>query len=138
MAAELARLTNILHRQKHFHKDLYLCHFYIPESFTRTMPAWTDQVFMIDFHRLGAHPWTWPVWQVKDLAELLYSSEIDGVGARDRLRFWRHYLKKQPPGNTTGLLRMLILAKWRRYRAHNAKRKLRAKSVRPLPSKRSA
>ncbi len=125
LIVEMARLTKILHSQRHFHKDLYLCHFYIPEVFTRTLPAWTGQVFMIDFHRLTAHPLTWPVWQVKDLAELLYSSAVEGVGPRDRLRFWRHYLTARP-GIAASLLKLLILAKWRRYRTHNAKRQSRA------------
>jgi hypothetical protein len=138
LTAEVARLTNVLHRQNRFHKDLYLCHFYIPETFTRIMPAWTNQVYMIDFHRLGAHPWTWPVWQVKDLAELLYSSAVEGVGLRDRLRFWRHYSREQQTGLAAGMLRWLILAKWRRYRSHNAKRQIRGKIGSPLPSKRSA
>ncbi|HEV8062374.1 MAG TPA: lipopolysaccharide kinase InaA family protein [Gemmataceae bacterium] len=137
LTLEVARLTKILHRQRHFHKDLYLCHFYIPEAFTRTMPTWTDQVYMIDFHRLAAHPFTWPVWQVKDLAELLYSSAVEGVGPRDRLRFWRHFLAERS-GMAASLLRLLILAKWRRYRTHNAKRQSRAKAISPLPSKRSA
>jgi Lipopolysaccharide kinase (Kdo/WaaP) family len=137
LTVEVARLTRLLHQQRYFHKDLYLCHFYIPEAFTRTMPGWTDQVFMIDFHRLSAHPLTWPVWQVKDLAELLYSSAVEGVGARDRLRFWRHYLTEQH-GKIAWLLKPLILAKWRRYRTHNAKRQNRARLAGPLPSKRSA
>ena len=85
LTIELARLTNVLHRQNHFHKDLYLCHFYIPEAFTRLAPVWRDQVYMIDFHRLAAHPLTWPAWQVKDLAELLYSSSVEGVEAHDPL-----------------------------------------------------
>ena len=138
LTLEVARLTNVLHSRKYFHKDLYLCHFYIPEAFTRTMPAWTDRVHMIDFHRLTAHPLTWPAWQVKDLAELLYSSAVEGIGPRDRLRFWRHYLKEQKSGTTSGLLRMLILAKWRRYRNHNAKRQARAQLASPIASKRSA
>ena len=36
---ELARLTHRLHRAHCFHKDLYLCHFYIPEQFIRRTPA---------------------------------------------------------------------------------------------------
>jgi heptose I phosphotransferase len=135
---ELARLTNVLHSQRHFHKDLYLCHFYIHERFTRFCPKWTDQVFMIDFHRLGAHRFTWPIWLVKDLGELLYSSDVPGIGPRDRLRFWRYYLAGSTMGRSAGLFRYLILAKWRRYQAHNAKRKLRAGTATSAPARRSA
>ena len=34
LTAELARLARELHRRGAFHKDLYFCHFYIPEAFT--------------------------------------------------------------------------------------------------------
>ena len=54
LTAELARLARELHRRNVFHKDLYFCHFYIPESFTRMPPAaWTNRVVMIDLHRLA-------------------------------------------------------------------------------------
>ena len=128
---EVARLTRDLHRRRVFHKDLYLCHFYIPRADTETVPAsFSGRVHLIDLHRLGHHPWSWRIWQVKDLGQLLYSSEIPGVVARDRLRFWRAYL-----GGTGrhGLgqrwLRWFVLFKWRRYRRHNA-RKQRPSQVR--------
>jgi heptose I phosphotransferase len=117
LAVELARLTRDLHRRRCFHKDLYLCHFFIPQEDTRTVPAWRGRVHLIDLHRFGRHRWTWRLWQVKDLGQLLYSSEIPGVDARDRLRFWRAYL-----GHRDGAghwLRRLVVGKWRRYRQHN-------------------
>jgi heptose I phosphotransferase len=122
LTIELARLTRDLHLRRHYHKDLYLCHFYIPGELIGTVPVWQGQVRMIDFHRLRHHPWVWWPWQVKDLAQLLYSSEITGVAVRDRLRFWRAYLGNGRRGMRTRLLRRLILLKWQRYRRHNAKR----------------
>ena len=129
LIVEIARLTRMLHDRKHYHKDLYLCHFYIPESDTASVPpgepegpcgaGWRGRVFMIDLHRLTYHPWTWGVWLLKDLAQLLYSSEIQGVDTRDQLAFWMHY---RGPGARRGsyrLLRWAILFKWRRYRRHN-------------------
>ena len=35
LVREMARLTRILHERRYFHKDLYLCHFYIPTEDTR-------------------------------------------------------------------------------------------------------
>jgi Lipopolysaccharide kinase (Kdo/WaaP) family len=129
LIVEIARLTRMLHDRKHYHKDLYLCHFFIPEPDTTSMPAgeadgpcgagWRGRVTMIDLHRLTYHPWTWGIWLLKDLAQLLYSSEVQGVDTRDRLAFWMHY---RGPGSqrwSYRLLRRAILFKWRRYRRHN-------------------
>jgi heptose I phosphotransferase len=120
LIAELARLTRALHGRRCFHKDLYLCHFYVPGDDTARVPAWRGRVHLIDLHRLGRHPWTRRLWQVKDLAQLLYSSEVQGVEARDRLRFWRLYLGRR--GWADRWLRWCVLFKWRRYQRHNARR----------------
>jgi heptose I phosphotransferase len=122
---ELARLARLLHDRRCFHKDLYLCHFYIPAGDTQGLPAtWRNRVHLIDLHRLSHHPWTWRIWQVKDLAQLLYSSDVEGVDARDRLWFWRAYLG---PGtrNRDSWVRRWVVYKWRRYARHNERRKLR-------------
>jgi heptose I phosphotransferase len=125
LVRELARLARALHDRRSFHKDCYLCHFFVPAGDTRALPDWRGRVHMIDLHRLARHRWTWPVWLVKDLAQLLYSSEIAGIDARDRMRFWRAYLG---PSRRTWLgrwLRRAILFKWQRYRGHNVRRKAR-------------
>ena len=130
LTAELARLTRMLHGLRRFHKDLYLCHFYIQESDIplRRDPegsaqppkdCWRGRVYLIDLHRLGHHPWTWPWWRVKDLAQLLYSSEVAGVTVRDRLRFWRYYLGGGVSAWGRAWLRWLVLFRWRNYRRHN-------------------
>ena len=122
LAAEMARLSRLLHDRSCFHKDLYLCHFYIREDDIATPPAdWRGRVAMIDLHRLGRHPLTAALWQLKDLAQLAYSSEVEGVEPRDRVAFWRAY---RQPGTSTWWSRWLlhmVLVKWRRYRAHNFK-----------------
>jgi Lipopolysaccharide kinase (Kdo/WaaP) family len=135
---EMARMTRKLHGVSHFHKDLYLCHFYIPESFTRMTPSWTNQVFMIDLHRLGRHSLTRRVWQIKDLAELLYSSEVAGVTDVDRNYFWRCYLGQECGFVESVLLRWLVLAKYHRYRAHNNRRKARIMEAQQPIQQRSA
>ena len=123
LVVEVARLTHALHERRHFHKDLYLCHFYISKELLTANVPWRGHVHVIDLHRLGHHPWTWRIWQVKDLAQLLYSSEITGLDARDRLRFWRTCLFSGRHTLMGRWLRSSILFKWRRYRRHNRKRR---------------
>ena len=119
----MARLARRLHDRRRFHKDLYLCHFYVARADCRAAPAdWRGRVFLIDLHRLGHHPWTWRLWQLKDLAQLLYSSDVPGVEARDRAQFWREYRGPGPHRAGHRWLRWLVLLKWRRYRQHNARR----------------
>jgi heptose I phosphotransferase len=123
LAAEMARLTRMLHDRRCFHKDLYLCHFFIAREDTRGVPAegWRGRLHLIDLHRLAHHPLTWRLWQTKDLAELLYSSEIVGMDARDRLAFWRAYRGDGPNRPCCSWTRRFILYRWRRYRRHNAR-----------------
>jgi heptose I phosphotransferase len=123
LAAEMARLTRMLHDRRCFHKDLYLCHFFIDRDDTWAEPAqgWRGRVHLIDLHRLGHHPFTWRLWQTKDLAQLLYSSEIIGVDARDRLYFWRAYRGGGPCRRKNSWMGWLIRYRWRRYRHHNAR-----------------
>jgi len=124
LTAELARLACELHRRRVFHKDLYFCHFYIPEALTRTVPAdWTNRAVMIDFHRLTRHALTGAWWRIKDLAQLLYSSEVEGVTDRDRVLFWRLYRESWPEGKSPGKwLLPLVRWKWQLYRRHNKRR----------------
>ena len=119
LITEVAALVRSLHERRRFHKDLYLCHFYIAEDDTRHIPDWPGRLRLIDLHRLGHHPLTWPWWQIKDLAQLLYSSAVAGVTPRDRLRFWHAYAKSRRPGLVARLVRWAIVLKAGRYRRHN-------------------
>jgi heptose I phosphotransferase len=121
LGAEVARLTRALHARRYFHKDLYLCHFYIPCQWTAAIPRWEGQVHLIDLHRLAYHRLAWRFWQMKDLAQLLYSSDVAGIEVRDRLRFWHAYLGTESRRLLARLLRYGILVKWNRYRHHNAR-----------------
>ena len=120
LTAEMVRLTRMLHDRSHFHKDLYFCHFYIAEADTRTAPErWRERVVMIDFHRLGRHRLAAAWWQAKDLGQLLYSSDVEGVTPRDRLRFWKLYCP-----NETFILRWVRrLAELRARTNHRHNRK---------------
>jgi heptose I phosphotransferase len=86
---EMVRITTTLHRANLFHKDFYLCHFFLDlERATEQAPCLT----LIDLHRLGKHPITALRWRIKDLGQLLFSTfGVAGIADRDRLRFWIHY-----------------------------------------------
>jgi heptose I phosphotransferase len=125
LVAEVARMSRELHRRRVFHKDLYLCHFFVRESDLSRVPAtWEQQVAMIDFHRLGKHRWFWSKWQAKDLAQLLYSTfDVPGVTPRDRVRFWKAYCggdwgRVTPPPR---IVRFTAIVKAGRYHTHNLK-----------------
>ena len=121
LVTELARLSRLIHDRRTFHKDLYLCHFYIARDDTQRLPAWRGRVHLIDLHRLTHHSWSWRWWQIKDLAQLLFSTEIKGIDDRDRLAFWRDYRGPGPWREAHSWLLRAVLFKWRRYRRHNAR-----------------
>jgi heptose I phosphotransferase len=118
---EIARLARFLHDHNCFHKDLYLCHFFVARADIKGTPAWRNRVFMIDFHRLAHHPLTSPFWISKDLGQLLYSSHVEGIDARDRFRFWRAYQGDQRRTIWGRCLRQMIELRGRLYQKHNAK-----------------
>jgi heptose I phosphotransferase len=92
LIVELAGLVRRLHASGWFHRDLYLCHFFIPSRFLDTIPrTWTGCVILIDFHRLTRRRiFDWMA-RIKDLAQLDYSSHINGVWEQDRRLFMEHY-----------------------------------------------
>jgi hypothetical protein len=116
----MAALARRLHDRRWFHKDFYLCHFYIAEEDTGRLPDdWNDRVRLIDLHRLAQHRWTWPWWRIKDLAQLLYSSDVKGVDVRDRLWFWRLYFgAARRQQSIRWLRRIILLQAWNYQRRH--------------------
>ena len=125
LVREMVAIVHELHSRRRFHKDLYLCHFYINEEDTSRVPDWRGRVRLIDLHRLGRHSLTSFWRRTKDLAQLLYSSDVPGVTARDHLRFWRHYLAAEPLGVVARCLRTSI-----RVQAWNYHRRARRKQGR--------
>lgn len=128
LVKELARLTVELHRRRVFHKDLYLCHFYVhTDSIDNTPTVWQGRVVVIDLHRLQRHPVTRLWWAVKDLAQLLYSSDVPGVTAKDRLRFWKEYRRADWGGvkPTPEWVLPGVRWKWRNYQNQAERRRLR-------------
>ncbi len=121
-AHELARLTQLLHRANRFHKDLYLCHFFLPdEALTDGQPI-QGRLHLLDFLRLKHHRWNRRRWQVKDLAELLYSSDLAAIETRDRLRFMHAYLGCAKLDRDGRRLVKSVVKKAARYRRQNRER----------------
>jgi Lipopolysaccharide kinase (Kdo/WaaP) family len=115
---ELVRLSVAFHGRKAFHKDWYFCHFYIDEADTRRVPdEWNGRVRVIDLHRMARHRWTGLWRKAKDLAQLLYSSDVAGVTDADRKAFWEGYRRST---RLPWLVALLAQMKWRLYRRHNA------------------
>jgi len=113
---ELAGITARLHAAGAFHKDLYLCHFYLDLG-AIAQPG--SRLTLIDLHRLGRHRWTALRWRWTDLGQLLYSTfGVEGIDDRDRLRFWAHYRRRMRLACPRWQARR-VAAKAARYRAHN-------------------
>ncbi len=122
LIVELARIARTFHDQCRYHKDLYLCHFFVDrQDLTDTPSDWRGRVAIIDLQRLTKHPVTWPWWIVKDLGQLLYSSRQHGITVWDRMRFWRQYRKGAAFPRLHGLLAWAVRLKGERYRDHNQK-----------------
>jgi len=115
---QMATLARRLHAQDRYHKDFYLCHFYVPTPHAHLASPGT--VHLIDLHRLGHHRWLRRRWLVKDLAQLLFSTwGVAGVTNRDRLMFFRAYLGTQFFGARERSLVRAVVRKARRYARHN-------------------
>lgn len=114
LVVEMAEIAARLHADRSFHKDLYLCHYFLDPD--RPPGA---RLTLIDLHRLGRHRWTAPRWRWKDLGQLLFSTfGVAGIDDRDRSRFWKHYRARMGLARPT-LEARAIRAKAERYLAHN-------------------
>jgi heptose I phosphotransferase len=125
---ELARLCRELHRRHHYHKDLYYCHFYVHIADIETVPAnWTNRATMIDFHRLQKHRFARPWHLIKDLAQLLYSSNVPGMTDAERQLFWQEYSNGNWGGTTPPAQWLVPWIRWKagRYQAHHDRKQAR-------------
>jgi heptose I phosphotransferase len=120
VVAEMARIAANLHRAHVFHRDLYLCHFFLDPVRLDQSGAW-PRISLIDWHRLAEHRLFAEWWRWKDLGQLLFSTYgVAGINERDRLRFWARYRR------LTGLRHRrwhecVVRFRAARYLAHNRK-----------------
>lgn len=118
-AALVRRLVDVarkLHDARLHHRDFYLCHFYLHDD--ADCNDGFDLV-LIDLGRLLESRLA--RWKIKDLAGLLFSSEIDGVSRADRMRFFKQYLGLSKLDAAAKRLARRVEAKAERYRRHNDK-----------------
>jgi heptose I phosphotransferase len=120
LIAKMADITARLHAAGAFHKDLYLCHFFLDPAH---LPP-DGQPFalrLIDLHRLTQHRLLSDWWRWKDLGQLLYSSYgVEGITDRDRLRFWSQYRRQVGLKHPRWHAR-LVRIRAARYLEHNRK-----------------
>jgi heptose I phosphotransferase len=118
LAREVAGVAAALHRAGVFHKDLYLCHFFLDMA---RLDEPGRRLALIDLHRLARHR-VWPGrWRRKDLGQLLFSTEgVAGLTPRDPLRFWSHYARLSGLRDPRRQAR-LVARKAARYSRHNRK-----------------
>ena len=120
MISEIARITATLHGAHYFHKDLYLCHFFLDlDGLERE--GRPSRIVLIDLHRLGAHRVGRDWWRWKDLGQLLFSTYgVAGIDDRDRVRFWCYY-KRQTAIPFARWQERLVRFRAARYGRHNRK-----------------
>jgi len=115
---EVAAIAAKLHGASAFHKDLYLCHLFVDPGLTA--PA-GRRLTLIDLHRMGTHRLTGGRWRVKDLAQLVYSTEgVEGIDASDIEHFWSTYCALARVRKPSWL-RARVASKAARYLGHNRK-----------------
>jgi heptose I phosphotransferase len=120
LIVEMARMTATLHKARVFHKDLYLCHFFLDPDQIET-DGRPSRLVLIDLHRLAEHRLWSDWWRWKDLGQLLFSTDgVAGIIDRDRLRFWKSYRRLVGMKRSHWQAKMIRL-RAARYLSHNRK-----------------
>jgi hypothetical protein len=120
LIARLADTARRLHEARMFHLDFYLCHFFIREDARE--PDGFDLV-LIDLLRLTRSRRS--RWQVKDLAQFLFSSDLPGIDPEDRMQFFKLYCGSDRLSGADR--RLLLRVQWKAwlYHRHNRSPELR-------------
>ena len=89
---KLATIAKVMHENGMNHRDFYLCHFLLDESFAQSNTITeSTQLFLIDLHRAQIRSKTPERWIVKDLGGLYFSAFDVDLTQRDLLRFMTIY-----------------------------------------------
>ncbi|HPN85016.1 MAG TPA: lipopolysaccharide kinase InaA family protein [Victivallales bacterium] len=114
--AKIAKIAGLMHLNNLAHQDLYLLHFFV-------VPSENDNVYLIDLQRLIVSKKLSERWIVKDLAQLLFSSQ--GILSNaEILRLWILYGKFSGTGRNKSTCKK-VLSKFARIRKLDKRRRKR-------------
>lgn len=89
---KLALISKKMHENGMNHRDFYLCHFLLDESFADSNIITDDtRLFLIDLHRAQIRRKVPQRWLVKDIGSLLFSAFDVPLTQRDLFRFMSAY-----------------------------------------------
>ena len=89
---KLALTSRTMHQAGLNHRDYYLCHFLLDESFSETNEFGMEtELFLIDLHRTEQRRKVPDRWLIKDLGSLYFSAIEVSLTSRDRYRFMMLY-----------------------------------------------
>ena len=89
---KLALIAKVMHENGMNHRDFYLCHFLLDESFAKNNIINDEtRLFLIDLHRAQLRDKTPERWIVKDLGGLYFSALDVALTQRDLFRFMSAY-----------------------------------------------
>lgn len=93
---EVARIARQIHVNGINHRDLYLCHFLLDETYIGA--EWNKDtrpcIYLIDLHRAQLRERVPNRWLIKDLASLYFSACDFGLTRYDCYRFLRYYFDR--------------------------------------------
>ena len=85
---KVAEIARAMHQNGVNHRDFYICHFLLPNSWLESDGEDGDPpLHVIDLHRTQMRAHIPTRWLKKDLAGLHFSSMDAGLTSRDHLRF---------------------------------------------------
>ncbi len=153
LLAEIARTARKFHQAGFYHRDFYLCHFFVreivpepdvigspqgadekaapdtPQRLARgTLPQWN--IHLIDLQRVG-YPGPGRVrrrWIIKDLAALNYSAPAGIITRTDKMRFMHIYTGRRRLDDQGRALVRDVLAKTARIARHDANMRARGET----------
>ena len=89
---KLALISRKMHENGMNHRDFYLCHFLLDNSFASSNTIEDDtQLFLIDLHRAQIRKKVPERWLVKDIGSLWFSAFDIALTQRDLFRFMKEY-----------------------------------------------